>query len=46
MSMKSSGWAFLGTSVVVCSLVMTLGAPSSARIVERGTFHDEFSGTD
>jgi hypothetical protein len=46
MSKNYSGWAVLGSVVVACSLVMTLGAPSSARIVDRGTFHEEFSDTD
>jgi hypothetical protein len=35
----------LGTFVLTAGLVATFAAPASARIVDRDTFHDEFSGT-
>ena len=46
MGKKQTGRAILGTLVVAGSLVMTVGPAASAKIVERGTFHDEFSDTD
>ncbi len=46
MAKKQTVRAILGTLVVACSLVMTVGPAASAKIVDRGSFHDEFSGTD
>lgn len=46
MGMNHPGRAFLATAIIACSLTMTLAAPAAARIVEAGTFHDEFFGTN
>ena len=45
MGIKRFVRAILGTLIVASSLTMTVGSPASARIVESGTFHDEFSDT-
>lgn len=44
--MKRFVRTILGTLIVASSLTMTVGSPASARIVEKGSFHDEFSDTD
>jgi hypothetical protein len=36
----------LGTLIATAALVALVAPPASARIVERETFHDEFSGTN
>ena len=46
MGKKQTVRTIVGALVVATSLAMTLGSPASARIVERGSFHDEFSDTD
>ena len=46
MGRKQTVRAILGTLVVASSLAMAVGPPASARIVERGSFHDEFSDID
>ena len=46
MGKKRTVRTILGALVVASSLGMTVGSPASARIVERGSFHDEFTGTD
>lgn len=45
MDVRHRRRAFSATLVLACGLAMTPGSPASARIVESGTFHDEFSGT-
>ena len=46
MHTRLSVRALLVTVAVACGLAVTVGSPSSARVVERGTFHEPFSGTD
>ena len=46
MGIKQSKRGLVGALVVASSLMLVLAAPASARIVERGEFHDEFSDTD
>ena len=46
MGKKQTVRTIVGALVVATSLATAVGSPASARIVERGSFHDEFSGTD
>ncbi len=46
MTRHHSASTLLGTLIAAAALVALAAPPASARIVEKVTFHDEFSGTD
>ena len=46
MGSKHSIRIILGALAVASSLALIVSSPASARIVERGSFHDEFGDTD
>ena len=46
MTRHRSVHTLLGTLFATAALVALVAPPASARIVERETFHDEFSGTN